>query len=83
MPWVPTPRGVRRWLGVFAEPNDHELRAYAYCATDLTQREHPTCGSPGTGRRMHYRLGEPVCDDCRAAEARYQNERYHRRKEDG
>lgn len=38
-------------------PTDEPLR---------TRRRIPACGTE-SGRKRHRRLGEPVCDDCKAA----------------
>jgi WhiB family redox-sensing transcriptional regulator len=36
-------------------------------------RPRPACGTPG-GRKSHSYYGEPICDECRAAEAAQKRE---------
>lgn len=69
--WV-NEHGVQVWRGDdFPEPDERELAQYRFSAIPVTERQHPTCGKPGTGRHGHNRRGEPTCALCVTAERLY------------
>lgn len=78
MTWERTGTGVSTltWVGdTPPTPAKGEGWAYAYCATPLEERQHPTsCGRPN-GHAAHRRLDEPVCEDCRRANNAYAKDR--------
>jgi len=55
----------------FPDLSDDDLHPYRWTAVPVSERQHPSCGTPGSGRNRHKRLGEPICDVCNRCEAEY------------
>lgn len=82
MAWVQRGSILHWQADTFEEPDDGDLLAYRFSAVPVAERQHETCGRPGTGRSAHKRHSELPCQVCLDAEAQASRQRKAARVDD-